>query len=84
MGKPQTLGIAQIAAAWGVGPQAIAAVGDRLDTDIASAKSFGSLGVLVLTGISTRTEAEQATGPNKPDIILENLTELPAALERLA
>jgi ribonucleotide monophosphatase NagD (HAD superfamily) len=83
MGKPQTLGIAQIAASWGVGPRAIAAVGDRLDTDIASAKSFGALGVLVLTGISTRAEAEQATGSNKPDIILTNLTELPAALEHL-
>ena len=84
MGKPQTLGIAQIAASWGVAPHAIAAVGDRLDTDIASAKAFGSLGVLVLTGISTRAEAEQAMGINKPDIILDNLTELPALLERLA
>ena len=83
MGKPHTLGIAQIAASWEVGPQAIAAVGDRLDTDIASAKSFGALGVLVLTGISTRAEAEQATGSNKPDIILANLTELPDALEHL-
>src|SRR4029450_10507485 len=59
MGKPQTLSMAQIAASWGVGPQEIVAVGDRLDTDIVSAKSFGCLAVLVLTGISTRAEAEQ-------------------------
>jgi HAD superfamily hydrolase (TIGR01450 family) len=82
MGKPQTLGIAQIAASWGVGPQEIAAIGDRLDTDIASAKSFGCLAILVLTGIATRTEAEQATGPYKPDMILADFTELPLVLER--
>lgn len=84
MGKPQTLGIAQIAASWGVGPEKIVAVGDRLDTDVASAKSFGCRAILVLTGISTRAEAEQATGLNKPDIILSTLSELPPVLERLS
>jgi 4-nitrophenyl phosphatase len=83
MGKPQTLGIAQIAASWGIGPQELVAVGDRLDTDIASAKAFGCFAILVLTGISTRAEAEQATGVNKPDLILSNLLELPEALTRL-
>jgi 4-nitrophenyl phosphatase len=82
MGKPQTLGIAQIAAAWGVGPQDIAAIGDRLDTDVASAKSFGCLAILVLTGIATGSEAEQAGGLYKPDIILSDFTQLPLALER--
>jgi phosphoglycolate/pyridoxal phosphate phosphatase family enzyme len=82
MGKPQTLSMAQIAASWGVGPQEIVAVGDRLDTDIVSAKSFGCLAVLVLTGISTRAEAERASGLHKPDLILSNFTELPQVLER--
>jgi ribonucleotide monophosphatase NagD (HAD superfamily) len=82
MGKPQPTGIALIAQAWGVGPTEMAAVGDRLDTDIVSAKTFGCLAVLVLTGISTRAEAERATAAAKPDIILNNLTELPAVLAR--
>jgi ribonucleotide monophosphatase NagD (HAD superfamily) len=57
-------------------------VGDRLDTDIVSAKTFGCLAVLVLTGISTREEAERATADAKPDVILNDLTELPAVLAR--
>ena len=44
------------------------AVGDRLDTDIAAARAFGCLAVLVLTGISTRAEAEAATGLERPDV----------------
>src|SRR5215813_10246419 len=82
MGKPQTLGIAQIADAWGVGPADIVGVGDRLDTDIISAKAFGCLAVLVLTGISTRAEAEAAHGLERPDIILPDLTGLIPVLER--
>ena len=82
MGKPQPTGISLIAQAWGVGPAEMAAVGDRLDTDIVSAKTFGCLAILVLTGISTREEAEQATADAKPDVILNDLTELPAVLAR--
>jgi 4-nitrophenyl phosphatase len=76
IGKPQILGIAQIAASWGVGPQEMAAVGDRLDTDVASAKAFGCLAVLVLTGVTSQAEAAQAHGAIKPDVILRDLTEL--------
>lgn len=82
IGKPQTIGIALIAESWGVGPQEMAALGDRLDTDIASAKAFGCLAVLVLTGISTRQEAEAAQGLYKPDVILPDLTTLLPLLER--
>lgn len=82
MGKPQTLGIAQIAAAWGVTAADMAAVGDRLDTDIASAKGFGCLAILVLTGVTSRDEAERATDLDKPDVILDDLTELLPVLER--
>ena len=76
IGKPQTTGIALIARAWGVAPQAMAAVGDRLDTDVAAAKTFGCLAILVLTGIATREEGERATGVCKPDVMIDNLTEL--------
>lgn len=81
MGKPEILGIRQIAAAWGVEAHEMAAVGDRLDTDIASANAFGCLAVLVLTGVTTRAEAEQAEGVYKPDVILHDLTELLPVLE---
>ncbi|MGQ4809268.1 Acid sugar phosphatase [Candidatus Entotheonellaceae bacterium PAL068K] len=81
MGKPQTTGISQLATAWGVGPREMAAVGDRLDTDIASARAFGCLAVLVLTGITRRMEAEHARGVQAPDVILRDLTELPPLLQ---
>lgn len=76
IGKPQTTGISFIAKSWGVGPEAMAAVGDRLDTDVAAAKTFGCLAILVLTGIAKREEGRQATGVCKPDVMIENLTEL--------
>lgn len=82
MGKPQTISIVQIATAWGVGPREIAAVGDRLDTDIGLAKAFGCLAVLVLTGITSREEAERAQAMHKPDVILPDLTALLPVLER--
>ncbi len=84
MGKPQTMGIGQIAAAWGVEPCDMAAIGDRLDTDIAAAKAFGCLAVLVLTGMATRDQAQQANRECKPDVMLNNLTELLPILEQPA
>jgi HAD superfamily hydrolase (TIGR01450 family) len=82
IGKPQPTAMALIAEAWSVGPEAIVAVGDRLDTDIAAAKTFGCLAVLVLTGIASRAEATKATGLQKPDVILQDLTELIPLLSR--
>ena len=82
IGKPQVMGISLIASSWGVGSEAIVAVGDRLDTDIASAKAFGCLSILVLTGIARREEAEQAAEGCKPDVMIENLTELLPVLKR--
>lgn len=82
IGKPQTTSLALVADAWGVGPADIVGVGDRLDTDIVAAKAFGCLAVLVLTGISTRAEAEAAQGLERPDVILPDLTGLLPVLER--
>lgn len=82
IGKPQTAALELVANAWGVGPGDIVAVGDRLDTDIVAAKAFGCLAVLVLTGISTRAEAEAARGLERPDVILPDLTALMPVLER--
>jgi ribonucleotide monophosphatase NagD (HAD superfamily) len=60
----------------------MAAVGDRLDTDIVSARAFGCLAVLVLTGVTTLAEAERANGNHKPDAILRDLTQLIPLLEQ--
>jgi len=82
IGKPRTTGLELVADSWGVGPADIVSVGDRLDTDIAAARAFGCVAVLVLNGISTRAEAEAATGFERPDVILPDLTGLISVLER--
>ncbi len=49
-------------------------IGDRLDTDIGGAINAGLPSLLVLTGVSTRAEAD--TGPIRPDMIYEDLPAL--------
>jgi ribonucleotide monophosphatase NagD (HAD superfamily) len=49
-------------------------VGDRLETDIDGAAAVGWDAALVLTGISTRAEAESAAHP--PTYVLEDLSGL--------
>jgi len=52
----------------------VAIVGDRLTSDIEGGRRAGLVTVLVLTGASTREEAEQANPP--PDHVVDNLSGL--------
>ena len=79
-GKPGTTGLSLIARQWGARPASMAMVGDRLETDMAAARSFGCLAVLVLTGVTTREEA--ATGLLRADVILDEISGLAAVLEQ--
>lgn len=54
-------------------------VGDRIDTDIAGAQALGMKGALVLTGVSSREEAEKS--PTPPDIVIANLSGLIAEMQ---
>jgi 4-nitrophenyl phosphatase len=56
-------------------------VGDRYDTDISGAIPLGLWTAGVLTGISTRTEFENANPP--PDLIVEDLPRLVEELRRV-
>jgi 4-nitrophenyl phosphatase len=49
-------------------------VGDRLETDIAAGQAVGCPTALVLSGVSTREQAENWTPT--PDVIVEDLSEL--------
>jgi NagD protein len=51
-----------------------AMIGDRMDTDIVAGIEAGLHTVLVLTGISDRTEVERY--PFRPDEILESVADL--------
>lgn len=51
-------------------------LGDRLDTDIAGAAGVGLRSALVLTGVSTRAEVEQAPARLRPDHVAATIPEL--------
>lgn len=58
----------------GLDPEQIIGIGDRLETDIAGAQQAGCRTGLVLSGVSTRKEAE--SWEPKPDLIASDLIEL--------
>jgi NagD protein len=74
LGKPSPAMLAGMMERRGVTADQIAVVGDRLYTDVAMARACGALGVLVLSGETTRAQAEAAQ--SRPDLIVENVAEL--------
>lgn len=79
LGKPHPAMVDGILKRHGLQPAEMAVVGDRLYTDVAMAQAIGALGILVLTGETTREVAEAADPA--PDMILESVEELGARLE---
>ena len=82
MGKPEQATVAYIVEACGVPTEKIAVVGDRLYTDIATAKKGGMLGVAVLSGETTRADIEKRD--MKPDLVYDDVAQLIAEIRELA
>lgn len=76
IGKPETYAYNKILEETGRPASRSIMVGDRLDTDIAVGNRAGAQTVLVLTGVTSREEAESASGELKPDRIIDTLEEL--------
>jgi len=76
LGKPQTFGLEKVMQTKGYTSGEVILVGDRLETDIAAGRKAGVTTVLVLSGISTLKEAENATFPLKPHHTISTLKEL--------
>ncbi len=62
-------------------PAQAAVVGDQLNTDIAMGKKAGMFSILVLTGVTTREQAEMASADQKPDLLLPDVNHLTGWLE---
>ncbi len=78
VGKPGPIMFRQAMKRLGSTPHNTAMVGDRLSTDIAGGKNAGLHTILVLSGISTRDEAEN--GAIRPDFIFADINELAATI----
>lgn len=76
VGKPQTYAFEKILELTDTPPERAVMVGDRLDTDILVGNRAGARTVLVLTGVTSREQAERATGNLRPDRVIETLAEL--------
>jgi len=73
-GKPSPLMASVVVQRLGLPPEKSLMVGDRLETDIRMGKDAGMLAAVVLTGVATRQQAENATPP--ADFIFEGVGEL--------
>ena len=79
IGKPDPAMLAGIEHRYGLQPEEIAMVGDRIYTDIEMAYRADAFGVLVLSGETTLRMAEEY--PHQPSIICRDIEELGNLLE---
>jgi HAD superfamily hydrolase (TIGR01450 family) len=79
LGKPNPSILLDLCRALHLQPGEVAMVGDRIYTDMAMARAAGVLGVLVLSGEATASEAAGLTDP--PDLVVADLGELGALLQ---
>jgi HAD superfamily hydrolase (TIGR01450 family) len=78
LGKPDPRMLRGIFQRHHLRPRELAVVGDRLYTDMAMARSAGAMGILVLSGETTRQQAEAADP--KPDLLVADVGDLDALL----
>lgn len=81
VGKPSPLAYELALAELGLPAEEVAAVGDRVESDVAGGKAAGLRTILVRTGHFRLQDLE---GTVRPDVILDSLAELPAALPEIA
>lgn len=74
-GKPSAAGINQILNKFGINKNRAIMFGDRLDTDILSAKNADIKSVLVLTGAMSKKDLEKIPNDLTPDLVINNLAE---------
>ncbi len=84
VGKPEPRLFEAAAEMCGVPVAEAIVIGDNLFTDIGAARAVGARSVLMLTGVTSRAEAESAPRDAWPTAVAHDAAELEQALERLA
>jgi HAD superfamily hydrolase (TIGR01450 family) len=78
LGKPSSR-CAQLAlSVLGCQPEEVLMVGDRMETDMRMAREAGMKAALVLSGVTTQSEADLADP--RPDFVLQSVADLPTVL----
>lgn len=73
IGKPRPVMLQLIMQQYGLQPEQLAFIGDRLDTDVVCARRAGVPALLVTTGVTTLQQARRAKGEMRPDAVFPNL-----------
>ncbi|MDI6828864.1 MAG: phosphoglycolate/pyridoxal phosphate family phosphatase [Armatimonadota bacterium] len=76
IGKPETFAMRKLFEVAGASIEDGVIVGDRIDTDILVGKRLCITTILVLTGVSTEKDVEQAPPEMKPDFVIRELPEI--------
>ena len=84
IGKPAPALLEEAARVVGARASEAIMIGDGLDTDIAAAHAVGARSVLMLTGVTSRAQADAAPSSVRPDEVAVDAADLAAALDRLA
>lgn len=80
-GKPSRWAVGTALTLLGIAPEQGAVAGDQLEQDIRMGKESGLFTILVLTGVGTMAAAAAAPEDRRPDLILPDLSALPAWLD---
>ena len=84
VGKPSPILFEQAARSVGREPQEAIVIGDGALTDIAAANRIGARSVLMLTGVTSRADAEALPPDGRPTLVAADAVELRRALAQLA
>jgi HAD superfamily hydrolase (TIGR01457 family) len=80
VGKPEPLMVQLLLQKYDLEAAQTAMIGDRLDTDIASAHRAGIHALYVATGVTSMEDAQRAEGEEKPDALFDDLPALCRAM----
>jgi 4-nitrophenyl phosphatase len=84
IGKPEPLLLLEAAHVVGADPRDAIMIGDGIGTDLAAARAVGARCILMLTGVTTRTQVDALPVAERPLAVAEDAAELARILDGLS